>query len=92
MNTTVWLISFLRGGQPHQVVHTHNAIADYRGIDSAASATAIDCAEIIGEANALKLALAGYDTVQNTMAARISWGDSVIAVSRRIANAAANAT
>lgn len=46
MNTTVWLINFVRGGEQQKLVHTHNAIADYRSIDPAASVTEIDCAAV----------------------------------------------
>lgn len=35
--STLWLITYIAHGQPRQVAFAHNAIADYRGIDPAAT-------------------------------------------------------
>lgn len=46
MNTLVWLIHYSSNGERRSVVHTHNAIDDYRVIDPDAEVTCIDCAAV----------------------------------------------
>lgn len=43
MNTRIWLIRYTdRCGTPRGAVHTHNAIADFRAIDPAATVEELD--------------------------------------------------
>ncbi|GEM_PF-4945727 len=43
MNTRIWLIRYTdRCGTPRGAVHTHNAIADFRSIDPAATVEELD--------------------------------------------------
>jgi hypothetical protein len=62
MSTLVWLITYEVDGEKRQVVHGHNAVADYRDFDPQAAARQIDVAavvELIVAARSLHIVTAG---------------------------------
>lgn len=60
MNTNAWLIRYTVDGKQFATVHTHNAVADYRLLDPAATVVRIDCAAVAG----LIEAAMNYEVVQ----------------------------
>lgn len=64
MNTTVWLITFTgKHGATEQVVHTHNALADYKAMYPDAVAQPCDVAAVAELADNLTAALDHSDRV-----------------------------